>query len=525
MRRILLLSCATVSLAAPQEDAQDPEDRELVEIHELKVTDGKREGEDGVLVTLDFTITNCEDEPVTVAAFFYDGEGKALRDRNGEYASEGVVATWADLRPGFDVARERKFTLFLPWNELHLTSDEEVELQCRVQIYWKDEDKKYHNLYTSEFHSFPFRWPHKFSGEIANAKASVQEEELRLAFDATVRDIAGKARVVAMFYRNFGELKALYRGGDKDQGVLSTTWEFAPEEGKESFPGQSVALPTEAFPLKTGRNKFHYKLWLQVHDGERWVVLDATKAREFHIENGSVRLAEVWVIPEFEVRLDWEPTEKEEQQVRDWLKEGNRRLYDALDGQVRIGAFKIVREQGDHDHNQVVMRIYKDFARGNHGKISEGATRLLAQNRGFTWLGSPDKPKCIHIPFENIRRRGPVPYGGTFAHEVFHSWFGLADEYGEVYDEKTKKSVCTTICAIDEPTRLAWNACIVGSSSPMQRELCTAELHPPHEKLHELDCYTRVKIALKEKLGLDLFVPDAPIDGPTNPPDPEFRGS
>ena len=77
----------------------------------------------GMLIHLEFTIQNLKDANCQATAYFTSRRGEALVDFNDEYCTEdGHVCVWEDFVPQFNDAHLSEFTLFMPYDELHLES-------------------------------------------------------------------------------------------------------------------------------------------------------------------------------------------------------------------------------------------------------------------------------------------------------------------------------------------------------------------------------------------------------------------
>jgi M6 family metalloprotease-like protein len=212
--------------------------------------------------------------------------------------------------------------------------------------------------------------------------------------------------------------------------------------------------------------------------------------------------------------------------LRDLLTDFNKHMYDVTDGQVRIGAVVFGRMGRHPDHHyDGAFRIYKDFKTGDHGVIGENEKYLLPQFRPWAYLGTPDRPGDSHIAFESLGTYGKDNLARVIAHEFCHAAFGLPDEYEDQKDDKTGRIYSQSLCSKNEALRRAWNACIMSCSNPMYREWCKPDTHAKNTgnaRLQADDCYTKAAMAIKKAFGRDLVIPETPVEGPTNPPDPRF---
>jgi hypothetical protein len=513
--------------------APEPAQQRSATIESVTWEEGRHEYEHGIWFRVDFQIDGCYAQPCSIVLYFYDQNRNPLRDRNREYhSSDGTVATMEDFTPGFARTRYSKFGLFIPVNEFHVGPGQ-YTFKVKASIFWRDTNRKYHHITTSPFYDLPYTWWIPESGEITRLEVDYnrkkeQRNGIEVRLDYSVHGMKGrKGRFVVEFYYELSKLTLLHVRGREEEGVMSYAQEFEPGWIDTDYTGGSYWVPYDLFPLKIGRNSFYFKVWLQAQSTDgKWYNLDATTARDFYVKNGELKLAEVWVIQEQRVLLDWEPQEKERQVIEDTLTEFNRRLYDATDGQVRVRAFRFSpMAKHPEDHYDGAFRIYRDFRNGDHGDTSDGSHVFVEQVRPFAYLGTPDRPGDAHLSFDKMQAEGPSLYSRALVHEFHHAAFGLNDEYGELKDDQGNRSF-GSFCARSEALRRAWNSCIMGTYQPLHRELCTPSTHTvdaANGKLHRLDCYTRVQQALKKAFGTSIVIPETPVEGPHDPPAPSYR--
>ncbi len=94
--------------------------------------------EKGMLIHIKFTIHNRKDIECRAIGYFETLDGQRLRDANYRYrTSEGYVAAISDFKPGDTDTTYPDLTLFLPYDELHLTprSNGHYDLTLHVSIY------------------------------------------------------------------------------------------------------------------------------------------------------------------------------------------------------------------------------------------------------------------------------------------------------------------------------------------------------------------------------------------------------
>ena len=88
-----------------------------------------------------------------VAAYFYFQEGKPLKDLDRNYrSSDGQVSVSEDFTPGYQGTLYNDFTMFIPYDQLHMNNGE-YDLKFEVLI-WSHND---HKLAKSDWITFQFR--------------------------------------------------------------------------------------------------------------------------------------------------------------------------------------------------------------------------------------------------------------------------------------------------------------------------------------------------------------------------------
>jgi hypothetical protein len=107
-------------------------------------------------ITPIFTISNAKGITCHAVAYFYSGQGVALKDYNNLFSTrDGTVASTVDFIPGYPTAlynsSQNDFTVNLPYSELHLTRGS-YKLQYKVVLF----DDKWNKISTSQLYDFNF---------------------------------------------------------------------------------------------------------------------------------------------------------------------------------------------------------------------------------------------------------------------------------------------------------------------------------------------------------------------------------
>ena len=107
----------------------------------------------GIRIHVKFNVNNMKGKTGQVAAYFYFQEGKPLKDLDRNYrSSDGQVSVSEDFTPGYQGTLYNDFTMFIPYDQLHMNNGE-YDLKFEVLI-WSHND---HKLAKSDWITFQFR--------------------------------------------------------------------------------------------------------------------------------------------------------------------------------------------------------------------------------------------------------------------------------------------------------------------------------------------------------------------------------
>lgn len=108
-------------------------------------------GSNGVRIHTSFNTYNLKDEECLAAALFYNNfDNTQLRDNNGEYTFDGKVIVYDYFTPEYVDSSYNDFTLFIPYNELHMNPGT-ADIRFEVVIMSND-----NILDTSDWYDFSF---------------------------------------------------------------------------------------------------------------------------------------------------------------------------------------------------------------------------------------------------------------------------------------------------------------------------------------------------------------------------------
>lgn len=123
------------------------------EIEEVWVDyDQWENGRKGMLIHVKFTVNNMLNRTGRCAAYFFYQDGDRLEDYNDNYSTpDGQVAFSETFVPKYENTRFKDFQLFMPYEELHLSSGR-TDLKFYILIY--DEETQEDLAPRSDYHNF-----------------------------------------------------------------------------------------------------------------------------------------------------------------------------------------------------------------------------------------------------------------------------------------------------------------------------------------------------------------------------------
>jgi len=150
-----------------------------VEIRNVRVETANQNGQQGLEILSDVTLTGLEGEKVELAAYFEDQSGHALEDRDGQCrSSRGQVYSGKMLEIREDPEQETAFGLFLPYSQLDLVQAGKHTLAVRVHV-WHVVPGKWQDLGSSE--------AMRFDVDVRPAQASAPAQRPRtLVFNSLI---------------------------------------------------------------------------------------------------------------------------------------------------------------------------------------------------------------------------------------------------------------------------------------------------------------------------------------------------
>jgi serine/threonine-protein kinase len=95
----------------------------------------QRDGRNGMLIHAHFTVQGARQDNCQITAYFHYANGEVLKDFDQDYKTDdGQVSVWEDFAPQYDSTEFEDFTLFMPYDELHMAAGNH-ELKFDLQVH------------------------------------------------------------------------------------------------------------------------------------------------------------------------------------------------------------------------------------------------------------------------------------------------------------------------------------------------------------------------------------------------------
>jgi hypothetical protein len=115
----------------------------------------KEGGRNGMRIHTEFTVFNLKGEDLYLALYFMKADDTPLSTTNSKYSSsEGQVALFSTLKPGFDETYYQDVKLFIPYDEFRLPKGK-YDLKIDASVIYKAGGRVDHlDYYTFEYEKF-----------------------------------------------------------------------------------------------------------------------------------------------------------------------------------------------------------------------------------------------------------------------------------------------------------------------------------------------------------------------------------
>jgi len=249
----------------------------------------------GVVIHLKFTTEQFKDVKLAIAAYFAFASGKPLKDSNDKYTTHGgQVATQEYFTPSSDHTTADDFTLFIPYEELHLAVGKH-QLKVQLQIY---HDKNKTALGQPSDQSFEVDWSNKTTTTAApTAKIEtvlVKHNSfengrkgmgiyLKFSID-NLKDQEGQAR--AYFFLDSGEpLKDRNNRYTTYDGQVAVDGQFTPAYTSTRYEDFKLFMPYSELHLIGSNNNLKFQV--QLYDTANNSTLASTDVYTFQVNQST----------------------------------------------------------------------------------------------------------------------------------------------------------------------------------------------------------------------------------------------
>ena len=225
-------------------------------------------GRKGMQIHARINVEGMKGEKASFLCYFYDGSGNHLKDSDKKYnTTAGNVCCWMDVVPSYDDALWEDMTLFMPYDQLHLTGDRDsINLRITVQ---DESGKSPKSMVKSDSVAFSYTHP--------DAWATV--DDVRSEFDVTqngkrglrihsrvgINGLKGKqAEVAAYFHFSSGaKLKDFDGQYDTSDGHVAIHDRVTPSYDSSEWKDFILFMPYDQLHLAKGKHscKYDIRVW------------------------------------------------------------------------------------------------------------------------------------------------------------------------------------------------------------------------------------------------------------------------
>jgi hypothetical protein len=240
------------------------------------VTEG---GQLGMRIHVKFTAYKMKNLPSYLAIYFQDQSGEYLKDNNDEFnSSDGLVAVYQELTPGYDPADFNDLAVFMPYSELDLQPGN-YNLKMEAKLIYKA-GGIIQELTTEPFtYKKPKTTPVRPTGSVTGksnrvwidynvTEGGVRGMRIHVNFEVTgLKGIDSK--LTARVQKENGTFLANSNSGySNDEGQLAVSFEMKPGFPTTVYKDADIFLPYSEIVI--GRGKWNLKIDIDLNydDGE-----------------------------------------------------------------------------------------------------------------------------------------------------------------------------------------------------------------------------------------------------------------
>jgi hypothetical protein len=213
-------------------------------------------GETGMRIHVNFTVTDMKNIPGYLAIYFQTKDGTPLEDSNGKFdSSDGTVAVYREIAPGFAKTVYEDYQVFMPYTELDL-DDGDYTLKMDVDVIYKEGGMVGHLT----FHEFTYNQGEKKpSAEFGRIWVDYDVTQggvkgMRVHAKFTVVNMKGKPGYLAVYFQKKDGTKLLTnnRTYRSKEGQVAVYFTLNPGYERTVYEDAQVFLPYSEFNLAKG---------------------------------------------------------------------------------------------------------------------------------------------------------------------------------------------------------------------------------------------------------------------------------
>jgi len=222
-------------------------------------------GRKGMRVHAKIHLNGMKGEKASFLAFFYDGDNNTLQDTDDTFTtSAGKICCWKDVVPKYENALWEDATMFLPYEQLHLTEDRR-NLSFRVVV--RDESGKSPVTVVKSdpvafTYTHPGRWATLDDTRTEFDVVESGEKGMRIHTRLNIRGMKGElARVTAYFHFAGGTpLKDFDKSYTTNDGQASVGKNVTPSYDASEWEDLTLFIPYSQLHLGKGEHSCKYDI-------------------------------------------------------------------------------------------------------------------------------------------------------------------------------------------------------------------------------------------------------------------------
>ena len=260
----------------------------------------EEDGVKGMNLLLDFSVKGMKDQDGRCSVYFYDQDGVALVDKNGNYrTSDGKVSVGRDIRPGYEESWYTDYKIFMPYSELELAPGTYV-----LKFYglvWDRSVSPNEQMVESSTYEFKFEkgadasgaldqgsTVEPITGEIKDitvehnfVKDGVKGMKILVDFEVQhMRGVDGSCDVFC-YFENGDPVKGKTSDYQTSKGNLTTSANINPRYDDTVYTDFELFVPYKEFDVGSGKYDMKFRCWIYERSNGTWKTVASSEYRTF----------------------------------------------------------------------------------------------------------------------------------------------------------------------------------------------------------------------------------------------------